>query len=385
MSSVDNLLGLHKDVLCNVILDSLPRPSLYRFSRVSKACLEAVGEMAKLPQFEISLTARISLLKEKEEKEELGAFPFTNIDDLCTTIKWIGKKNRIVFDSEKIVITLEEKEGEVPLEEQTVTALLYRRLKVETLLRHRELLKALPKDTDPSILEKLRFPTNRTLEVLNYSFGYESPYLNGCYPLMVLFDLSVKNYSEAKLGRAMLTAISDVNLMPELSFNIVNAIFCHPHAKDLSLESLATALIKSIGEKSEAKRSCNLGRGGLNGKAARSLHILEYHVVPPDEMLKEGETKNLTIPRLIFSHPKAPRMNIREQIENMLLSAVRYRALDLVQKILAHEDADNLSDDVLVIARDEAKSAEEHEIAKAIESFLDKLVEQENNSVCTVS
>jgi hypothetical protein len=380
-----DLFDFPKEVLTQFILYPLPAVDLYRFCQVSKACLSAVEGVAKLPQFEISLIARVTLLKEKEEKEEIGAFPFTNIDGVCKIIKQIGKKNCIVIDEGKIVISLEEKEGEVPLEKQTVTALLYRKLKTETLLRHRELLMALPKDTNPGSLENLRLPANRTLESLNYSFEFESPYFAACYPLMVLFDFHIKSYSEQKLGRALFTATTEIAHVPEVAFNIVNAIFRHPRAKDIPLGSLATALIKSIGETYEAKRSCYLGGGGgLNGKTTGKFYTLEHHVVPPNEMLKEGETKNLKIPRLIFSHPKSKHMNIKNQIDNMLLSAVRYRALDLVQKVLAHSDAEYITDDALVIARDEAKGAGELEIAKTVDTFLEPITADDKDRPCTL-
>ena len=387
MSGIDNLLGLPGDILYRVILYSLPSVYLYQFSRVSNACLGAVREVAKLPQFEISLSARVALLKGKEEKEEIGTFAFTTIDDLCKTIKQIGIKTGIVFDEDKTLITLEEKDGEVSFEEQnqTVSALLFQRLKTETLLRHRALINALPENTPPAILQHFRFPTDRTFEALSYSFGHDSPYLAACYPLMILFDFHTKSFSEQKLGRATLIATTEIAHVPELSYNIVNAIFCHPHAKDIPLGSLTTALIKSIGEKYEVKMSCNLSRiGGLNRKTKGKLHTLDYHVVPPEEMLKDRETKNLKVPRLIFSHPKVPNMTIKDQIENMLLSAVRYRAFDLVQKILAHEDASHISDDALVIARDEAKSAGEEAIANTIETFLEALGPGENDLICTL-
>ena len=65
-----DLFAFPKEVLCEVILHPLPPVDLYRFSRVSKNCLLAVGEVAKLTQSDISLIATVKILKGGEKKKK---------------------------------------------------------------------------------------------------------------------------------------------------------------------------------------------------------------------------------------------------------------------------------------------------------------------------
>ena len=324
------------------------------------------------------------------------SFPFTTCDDLKEKVKEFVRNNNINIQTmgsdENVTLALEPQDALVPGSEQnTVPMLLRQRVKMGVVLRHLELMKVKTKFSmlAPNAIFAMKL-SGKLLDLSQLCFS--------SLPPLVLFDFHTKNCSADELGRAFASTSGSAFrcVCPEVLSNIAKACFNHPHAQGICAWSLTQALAKTIGEGYQVGHYEDQGIdivGGFQGLGfMKDNYVRTVFVTPPDEMLSAEETKDLTIPKLIFAHPNAKGMDLKDSIGNMLLSAVRYRSPKLVQAILNHPSSSHITDETLETAIKEV-SVEEPESMQTITNFIvnrvvkkkDQKEDQTKDGKCIIS
>lgn len=232
-------------------------------------------------------------------------------------------------------ISLSRQWGTAKLDEkdQTIPALLLHKMKVEALAAFfTDYIDQQPEDQRKGILK------------LHTTPGLISSPQAVC-------DFTTKKYTAENL----VNLLSVFKIEPKFQRIFAKAIFSHPNAKDMPATDLRSTLCTTIGKKCHV----NVGTGG----------VCLYTIVPPDAQ-EYGECR---IPKLIFSHPKAKEMDLKDHIDVALLCAVRYRNPTLVQMVLEHPDAKNLLDSRIedVVADAEKVEKNKEEIVSALTKFKD--------------
>lgn len=295
------------------ILYRLPCVTTHRYSQVAKGCLADVVQATKQWQYDINFSGKIT------------------------------------------IINFEEKD-------QIIKTLLLQKLKVETLAPYfAELFTRCGDEARKKfLLENHANPSEITQQSL--------PFLSA----NVIFDLITRKHTSADLRSALEVLFDEGVLLPEelqSTYKVVQplfvkAILCHPNAKDIPAKTLSIVLLKTAGIGYNYMRSQSMTPSGIV-KVVTTLCV-----APPKKMLEARLVSDCRIPKLVFSHPKSSEMNLIQEIEPILLCAVRNRNPTLVQMALNHPAAKSLPAENLKDMLTEAEEADEKEIVQA---FKDKI------------